>query len=112
MKNCFSIVQGNNQMFSSPVNRIRITGTWASRSLATDPQLSFTQRLQEWVNHTVFLAVMFSIDVAFLSSKVRQWVRTRVGLSSDSFEDELEKAMRGMAKKNFGVEITDEAFAG
>ncbi|KAL1738814.1 hypothetical protein HDZ31DRAFT_50407, partial [Schizophyllum fasciatum] len=42
------MVQGNNQSLGSPVNRIRITATYASRALATSPNLSLGRRLQAW----------------------------------------------------------------
>ncbi|KAL9086241.1 MAG: hypothetical protein Q9159_004247 [Coniocarpon cinnabarinum] len=38
------IVQGNNQFLGSPVNRIKITGNWASRALAESPDLKFSER--------------------------------------------------------------------
>ncbi|KAH8096780.1 ABC1 family-domain-containing protein [Cristinia sonorae] len=106
------IVQGNNQMFGSPVNRIRITGHWASRSLATDSQLTFGRRIQEYGRHLIFLSVMFAVDIAFWTSKLRQWFRRRMGWSSEGFEDELERTMRGIAKSNFGVDIAENAFEG
>ncbi|ESK82145.1 abc1 domain protein [Moniliophthora roreri MCA 2997] len=33
------IVQGNNQSFGSPVDRIKVTGYWVSRSLARSPMV-------------------------------------------------------------------------
>ncbi|THH28903.1 hypothetical protein EUX98_g5280 [Antrodiella citrinella] len=107
------IVQGNNQMFGSPVNRIRITGNWASRSLAVAyPHLTFTERLRHYTDHFAFVVVMLAVDIAFISSKTRQWFRARMGWSSEGFEDELERSMRGYAKKNFGVELAENAFYG
>lgn len=99
-------------MFGSPVNRIRITGNWASRSLVAEPSLTFTRRLREYVGYAAFIVVMFSVDVAFWSSKTRQWFRTQMGWTSEGFEDELERSMRGFAKNNFGVEIAENAFEG
>ncbi|KAL6304993.1 ABC1-domain-containing protein [Sparassis latifolia] len=106
------IVQGNNQLLGSPVNRIRITGSWASRSLTELPNLSWRQRVREYLRYLTFLAVTWSIDVAFWISKVRQWTRVRLGLKGEGFEDELERTMRGFAKTNFGVEIAADAFEG
>lgn len=60
----------------------------------------------------MFLAIMSAVDAAFWWSKVRQWYRIRMGWSSESFEDELERSMRGFAKSNFGVEIAENAFEG
>ncbi|CCM06775.1 uncharacterized protein FIBRA_09073 [Fibroporia radiculosa] len=106
------IVQGNNQSFGSPVNRIQITGYWASRSLTVAPGLTIIERLKEYRSYIVFLVVTFSIDVAFWVSKMRQWARLWMGLKSEGFEDELERTMRGFAKSNFGLDITSEAFQG
>lgn len=103
---------GNNQLFASPVNRIRITAYWASRSLVNSPSLSLTQRLRELVNHLAFLSVMFSLDVLFWATKVRQWVAHRLGRKGESFEDELERTMRNFAKSNFGLDVPQGAFEG
>ena len=105
-------MQNNNQMLGSPVNRIRITGTWASRSLAWNPSQPFAQRLREYANYIGFRLVMFTIDCAFWASKLRQWVHMKLGQSSEGFEDELERSMRGYAKNTFGVEIADDVFQG
>ena len=108
----YRIVQNNNQMLGSPVNRIRITGTWASRSLAWHRDLTLRRRAREYVSHMGFVLVMFTIDFAFWMSKVKQWVKIKLGLTSEGFEDELEKTMRGFAKNNFGVEMSENAFEG
>lgn len=55
---------------------------------------------------------MFSIDVAFWTSKMKQWIRMRMGLKVEGFEDELERTMRGLAKSNFGIDIAENAFEG
>ncbi|KAI0687937.1 ABC1-domain-containing protein [Cerioporus squamosus] len=106
------IVQGNNQLFGSPVNRIRITAYWASRSLVTSQELNLAQRVRELWNHVVFLSVMFSIDVLFWGTKVRQYVARRLGRRGESFEDELERTMRDFAKSNFGLDVPEGAFEG
>lgn len=106
------IVQGNNQMFGSPVNRIRITGEWASRSLTRDPGLSRKQRLREYVGYLGFVLITLSIDLAFWAARTRQWISLRLGWASGGFEDELERTMRGIAKTNFGVDIAETAFEG
>ncbi|KAI0795083.1 ABC1 family-domain-containing protein [Abortiporus biennis] len=106
------IVQGNNQMFGSPVNRIRITGYWASRSLTRTPDLTLAERLREYAGYFTFLAVTLAIDVAFYTSKIRQWIRQKLGLKSVGFEDELEQTMRGFAKDNLGLELAEDVFDG
>ncbi|KAI0821036.1 ABC1-domain-containing protein [Irpex lacteus] len=106
------IVQGNNQMFGSPVNRIRITGSWASRSLTRNPNLTPQQRFREYISYVKFLFATLTIDAAFQFTRIKQWVRGVFGLTSVGFEDELERTMKGFAKSNFGVEISDSAFQG
>ncbi|KAI0629098.1 atypical/ABC1/ABC1-B protein kinase [Trametes polyzona] len=110
------IVQGNNQSFGSPVNRIRITGFWASRSLVSAHDLTLTERIRELAHHLVFLSVMFSLDALFWWTRVRQWFARRFSLrrgsGGDGFEDELERTMRDFAKSNFGVDIPDNVFDG
>ncbi|KAL7277893.1 hypothetical protein ACG7TL_008842 [Trametes sanguinea] len=126
------IVQGNNQAYGSPVNRIRITGYWASRSLLTPHPLSPTPspsslslisrralaaRLRALAQYLVFRAVMLSSDVLFWAARTRQWlarvVLRRAGAGSgDGFEDGLERTMRDFAKENFGVDIPENVFDG
>ena len=92
------IVQGNNQALGSPVNRIKITGYWASRSLVTAPNLTFSERIREYWHYFIFKAVMFSIDTAFWASKLRAMARQCLGLKAESFEDELERSMREIGR--------------
>lgn len=101
---------GNNQSFGSPVNRIRITGYWASRSLVDSQKLTVTQRVQEVWRYLIFLTIMLSIDVAFWTSKVKQWMW--LGRKGEGFEDEIERTMRSLAKSNFGIDIATDAFDG
>ena len=114
------IVQGNNQSLGSPVNRIKITAYWASRSLVTSDGRT-TKSLRTWWaqldarelwRDVVFRAVMLSLDVMFWVSTLRQRVRALMGLASRGFEDELEKSVRGFAKSAFGVEVGPEVFEG
>lgn len=100
-------------MFGSPVNRIRITGYWASRSLTREPSLGVSARMREYGGYLVFLGVTFAIDFAFWFTKLRTWVRVRLlGLEGEGFEDVLERSMRDFAKDSFGVEMADNAFVG
>jgi aarF domain-containing kinase len=55
---------------------------------------------------------MLSLDIMFWTSRVKQWVRGRLRLGSEDFEDELERSMRELAKSTFGVDVTPEAFDG
>ncbi|KAF8509996.1 ABC1 family-domain-containing protein [Hysterangium stoloniferum] len=103
------MVQGNNQALGSPVNRVKIIGHWASRSLAKAPYLSLSQRVVEGWRHITYVIVIFATDVAFWFSKVRRWAR---GGSGGSYEDELEQEMRRISKEHFGVELGENAFLG
>ncbi|KAI9829422.1 MAG: hypothetical protein M1819_006359 [Sarea resinae] len=100
------IVQGNNQFLGSPVNRIKITGTWASRSLAESPDLGWREKFANLGRHMVFKFVLFSSDVVFWASKVRQFFGVGGGM-----EDEMERQMKNIAK-DFGVELNHGVFDG
>ena len=100
------IVQGNNQFLGSPVNRIKITGFWASRSLVDSPDLSYTEKLKNYGRHLIFRFVLFSSDVVFYGAKVRQFFGMGGGM-----EDDLEKQMKSMAK-DYGVELNHNVFEG
>ncbi|KAL9108709.1 MAG: hypothetical protein Q9227_006505 [Pyrenula ochraceoflavens] len=100
------IVQGNNQYLGTPVNRIKITGYWASRSLAEDPELPWSQRWGNYYRHLVFRMVLFASDVYFYASKLRQWLGRGKGM-----EDDVESHMKKMAK-DMGVELNHNVFEG
>ncbi|KAI8962631.1 ABC1-domain-containing protein [Daldinia sp. FL1419] len=100
------IVQGNNQFMGSPVNRIKIMGNWASRSLFQDPNLPLRERMFNAWKHLLFKTILFATDVAFYTFKVRQWLGLGGGM-----EDEVEARMREMAK-DYGVELQHEVFEG
>jgi aarF domain-containing kinase len=55
---------------------------------------------------------MFSLDVIFWTSRAKQWVRGRLRLGSEGFEDKLERSMREFAKSSLGVDVAPEAFDG
>ncbi|KAI1379187.1 ABC1-domain-containing protein [Hypoxylon crocopeplum] len=100
------IVQGNNQFLGSPVNRVKMMGDWASRSLFQDPNLPWRERMTNAWRHLLFKTVLFATDIAFYTFKVRQWLGWGKGM-----EDEVEARMRDMAK-DFGVELQHEVFEG
>lgn len=100
------IVQGNNQYLGSPVNRVKMMGEWASRSLFEDPQLPLSQRLQNRWRHIIFKTVMVASDVAFYVFKLRQWLGLGGGM-----EDEMEKRMKDVAQ-DFGIELQHDVFEG
>ncbi|KAI9733407.1 MAG: hypothetical protein M1834_003491 [Cirrosporium novae-zelandiae] len=100
------IVQGNNQFLGSPVNRIKITGNWASRALAESPDLSFRERLGNYGKHIVFKLVLFGSDVVFWIS----WVKQILGVGG-GMEDEIEKQMK-VVLRELGVETNHGIFDG
>jgi len=100
------IVQGNNQFLGSPVNRIKMMGVWASRSMFQDRNLPLRQRITNAWRHTLFKAALTLTDVAFYFFKLRQWLGIGGGM-----EDEVEARMKDMAKE-FGVELQHDVFEG
>ncbi|KAH8886877.1 ABC1-domain-containing protein [Thozetella sp. PMI_491] len=100
------IVQGNNQYMGSPVNRIKLMGEWASRSLFEDPGLPWRARLANAWRHVLFKTVLTLTDVAFYFFKLRQYLGVGGGM-----EDEVEGRMKDMAK-DFGLELQHEVFEG
>lgn len=102
----FRIVQANNQFLGSPVNRIKITGMWASRSLIESPDLALSEKIKNYGRHIVFRFVLFSSDVVFYISKIKQILGWGRGM-----EDDIEAQMQHMAK-DMGVELSQNIFEG
>ena len=100
------IVQGNNQFLGSPVNRIKITGNWASRSLVDSPDLTYSEKARNFCRHILFKFVMLSSDFVFYTSKVRQFFGIGGGM-----EDDMEIHMAKIAK-DFGAELNHSVFEG
>lgn len=100
------IVQGNNQFLGSPVNRLKITATWASRALVESPDLPLLEKIRNLGQHFVFHFVLFSSDVFFYFTKIRQFLHLGGGM-----EDDIEAQMQGMAKE-MGVELNHSVFEG
>lgn len=100
------IVQGNNQFLGSPVNRVKITGTWASRALVESPDLPWPEKIHNLGRHLLFRMVLFTSDLFFYFTKVRQFLRLGGGM-----EDDIEKQMKVMAK-DMGVELNQSVFEG
>lgn len=100
------IVQGNNQYMGSPVNRVKMMGEWASRSLYEDPGLAWRERLRNRWRHVLFRGVLLLSDVFFWFFRLRQWLGLGGGM-----EDEIEASMKGMAQE-MGVELQHGVFEG
>lgn len=86
------IVQGNNQFLGSPVNRVKITGVWASRALAESRDASWKERWREYGRHLLFRFVLLSTDVFFYWAKLKQTLGLGKGM-----DDDIEESMRKMA---------------
>ncbi|OJJ48157.1 hypothetical protein ASPZODRAFT_140483 [Penicilliopsis zonata CBS 506.65] len=100
------IVQGNNQFLGSPVNRIKITGIWASRALVESPDLPLSEKVVNLGRHCLFRLVLFSSDIFFYFTKLRQLLHLGGGM-----EDDIEASMHHMAKE-MGVELNHSVFEG
>ncbi|SPQ19699.1 ee82cb63-66d1-461e-b8a2-fb2e883328e0 [Thermothielavioides terrestris] len=100
------IVQGNNAYMGSPVNRIKMMGEWASRSLFQDRNLPWRQRAINIWQHLLFKAVLFLSDVAFYFFRLKQLLGRGGGM-----EDEVEARLKTVAKE-FGVELQHDIFEG
>jgi len=100
------IVQGNNAYMGSPVNRIKMMGEWASRSLFQDPNLPLRQRVVNIWDHFLFKVVLFMSDVAFYFFRLKQLLGRGGGM-----EDEVEARLKDVAKE-FGVELQQDVFEG
>jgi aarF domain-containing kinase len=100
------IVQGNNQYLGSPVNRIKITGSWASRALAEDRALSSGERWKYWVGHLMFKVVLLGSDVYWWWARARQWVGRGKGM-----DDDMEQSMKKIAE-GYGIEMQHDVFEG
>ncbi|KIW03368.1 uncharacterized protein PV09_05576 [Verruconis gallopava] len=100
------IVQGNNQFLGSPVNRIKITGLWASRALVDNPDISLVDRIANLGRHVIFRAVLWGSDVMWWWFRLRQLLGLGRGM-----DDEIEERMRRIAK-DMGVELQHGIFEG
>lgn len=105
------IVQGNNRFLGSPVNRMKLTGLWASRALLEDerhrPDVGVVQRTRNALQHVLFHLVLLGTDVVFYTSKLRQWAGLGGGMEQDikeAEEKQLEQ-MKLMVKDVFQVEL-------
>ncbi|KIL60038.1 hypothetical protein M378DRAFT_110496 [Amanita muscaria Koide BX008] len=108
------MVQGNNQSFGSPVNRVKITGLWASESLVHSSNATWRERLKEYWHHLVFRFVLLTLDLAFWRSKLVAWVKEKILRKNQGggFEEELERNMREFAKGSLGIDVGANVFTG
>ena len=100
------IVQGNNQFLGSPVNRIKITGTWASRALAESRDLPFGERVANYGRHLIFKLALLSTDLVWWWARIRQILGLGGGM-----DEEIEHQMRNVAK-GMGFKLQHGVFEG
>jgi aarF domain-containing kinase len=100
------IVQANNQFLGSPVNRVKITGTWASRALVESPDLPLSEKIRNLGRHVIFRIVLITSDIWFYWAKLKQFFHLGGGM-----EDDIEAQMQSMAK-DMGVELNQNVFEG
>ncbi|KKA27905.1 hypothetical protein TD95_004200 [Thielaviopsis punctulata] len=100
------IVQGNNQAMGSPVNRVKLMGEWASRSLYMEPNLPLAQRAEYYLRHALFKVVLLMSDVAFYWFKVQEMLGRGVGM-----EEAVEQRMKEVAGE-YGLELQHDVFEG
>ena len=100
------IVQGNNQFLGSPVNRVKITATWASRARFENRDLTFLERTKNLGRHFIFNFVMFTSDVIFWWSSFKKWIGRGKGM-----EDDVEEQMKVIAK-DMGIDLNHKVFDG
>ncbi|KAA1475226.1 ABC1-domain-containing protein [Dentipellis sp. KUC8613] len=99
------IMQNNNQLYGSPVNRIKSTGMHASEALEREEGQSAWQKVKRGLRHGVFLGVVHGSDLVW-------WLRRGKLGTSGGMEDDLEKNMQQFARDNLGVEINASTFEG
>lgn len=111
------ILQGDNQLLGSPVNRVGRMGLWASRACAEDDAAvlasapstgaKMAARWHAWLARLRFRTALLVSDAAWFVSRVRQLFGLGEGMESD-----VEAAMRTLARNTFGVELNREVFDG
>lgn len=107
------IIQGNNQLMGSRVNRIKETALAASRGLLLTEvrdgsrHVTWRERFRAYWKYAVFRLVLISSDIIFFTIRLRQILRLGEG-----FEDELENRMKAMAKEDWGIELNSNVFEG
>ena len=106
------IVQGLNQRFGSPVNRIRIMGEWASRSIGrmVTPRgvvmtLPLGERVRLAMTHVIFELVLLATDLAYWLARVGAWIGVKN--ARGGMEAVLERNMRDVAK-GMGMELQED----
>ncbi|KAF8317772.1 uncharacterized protein EI90DRAFT_3293460 [Cantharellus anzutake] len=123
------ILQANNQAMGSPVNRINILARRAAAGLlysqpSDDREFDVMTRrqtraivlytIQKYTSFLRFRFTLFLVDVAFHISNILTWLHNTdddLKDSSEGFEDELEENLRDIARTQFGMQISEDAFS-
>ena len=120
---CMRILQANNQLLGSPVNRLNILALAASKSLLPqNPNYLLGDRggkagavqrggrawLKSYLHYVVFRLTLTLLDLGFWWVRLRRWVTGGPG----GFEEEIEERMRRVAREEWGLEIGGGVFRG
>ncbi|RPB26564.1 hypothetical protein L211DRAFT_866438 [Terfezia boudieri ATCC MYA-4762] len=113
---CMRILQANNQLLGSPVNRLNILSLSASESLLPRNPNYFRTRglglgglVKSYLHYAIFRITLVLLDLGFLWVKVRSWI---VGGGEGGFEDEIEERLKRVAREEWGLEIGGGVFRG
>ncbi|KAL0068295.1 hypothetical protein AAF712_004682 [Marasmius tenuissimus] len=94
----------------STVSRLRVIGLLVRSPVVQTS--TFSERVREYANHAAFLGVMMSLDIAFWTTRFKQWFWAKFGRVIESFEDELDRTMTGVMKGNLGMHVESGIFKG
>lgn len=119
---CMRILQANNQLLGSPVNRLNILSLSASESLLPrNPNycrpegfgvgLGVRVRglVKSYLHYSIFRITLVLLDLGFWWARVRSWV---TGRREGGFEEEIEERMKQVAREEWGLEIGGGVFKG
>lgn len=84
------ILQGVNQMYGSPVNRVKVFGLTAVKASSEfNVRLSLTGRLRSAASYLVFRFTLLLSDVAFYIIRLRQFLFSNAAGLEDIFEQQV-----------------------
>ncbi|KAF8424295.1 ABC1 domain protein [Tirmania nivea] len=113
---CMRILQANNQLLGSPVNRLNILALSASESLLPrnpnywrPPGMGVAGLVKSYLHYTIFRITLILLDLGFLWVRARSWV---AGGGGRGFEEEIEERMKSFAREEWGLEIGGGVFRG
>ncbi|PPQ94351.1 hypothetical protein CVT25_000679 [Psilocybe cyanescens] len=110
------MMQANNASFGTPVNRVKITGYWASKAPTRKTNLAFSERIREWYNHTLFQLNMFTMDIVIWKTIWVMWVKTlparlrlqrRLKEKEKMTKEEINEAVKEFLENAMGIDLPD-----